>query len=87
LISMMMGAIVGVVNMKTLSSGHLMITNLCLSHHLISKCNISKMKRKECMQVWSLWNHRVKRRLKGRMKSFKDFTMRPWKDRIGSFEH
>jgi hypothetical protein len=84
---MMMGAIAGVVNMKTLSSGHLMITNLCLSHLLISKCSINKMKRKECMQVWSLWNHPVKRRLKGRMKSFKDFTMRLWKDRIESFEH
>jgi hypothetical protein len=87
LISMMTVVIAGVVNMKTRSFGHLMITNLCLSHLLISKCSINKMRMKECMQVWSLWNHPVKRRLKGRMKSFKDFTMRPWKDRIGSFEH
>jgi hypothetical protein len=87
LISMMMGVIVAGVNMKTLSSGHRMITNLCLSHPLISKSSINKMKMKECMQVWSLWNHPVKRRVKGRMKSFKDFTMRLWKDRIGSFEH
>jgi hypothetical protein len=83
LISMMMGVIAGVVNMKTLSSGHLMITNLCLSHHLINKCSINKMRMKECMQVWSLWNHPVKRRLKGRMKSFKEFTMSPWKGKIG----
>jgi hypothetical protein len=76
---------IAVVNRKILSSVHRTIINLCLNLLLITTCSINriKMKTKECMQVWSLWNHQAKRKLKGRIRNFKDFSMRLWNGRIG----